>query len=337
MARPPATYERTRVLTTLITSTIWFLILYGTCAFSNGGKAMHMSPLEMANVASLTFLMVPYFGTHGVLMSLFKSVLAGRVIMPAAAQDASAGSGTENAWRRAAINVVLFGVVPAGIGYFLAIRTNPETMTRGVFAGRYALAGALICASVAWSVSGKPFLRTIGTPREKRGFVGTPDQYLWRYYSLPHGIANVVINFALAFALSPVPFAPGAIVPTQNVVGDTVAAFVVLTWLLTSGAKGQARNEALLGIAPPAAASNKKVWSASLTALLGGLAFAVVVGVLFFVTKAPGLGIWTWAAYRGVVFGVYAGILTKLVARAAINTALKTAEPVAAPATPAAA
>jgi predicted secreted protein len=337
MARPPAPYTRARVVTTLINSTIWSLLLYLTCAFSGGGKLEHMSPLEMANVTALTFLFIPYFTTHGVLMSLFNGVLKGSIIMPEATQDARAEAGTANPWRLATINAFVFGLVPAGIGYFIAIRADAATMTRGAFAGRYALAGALLCASVAWVVSGQPLLRTLRTPREKRGFLGTPDQYLWRYFALPHGIANTIINGVLAFALSPVPFAQaGAIVPTQHIVGDTVIALVVLTLLLASGARSQARNETLLGIAPPGAAAKRSVLNASLRALFCGFAFAVVVGVFFWLTKLPGLDIFSWAAYRAVVFGVYAGWLTKGVAQAAINSTLN-AEPVASPASTAAA
>jgi hypothetical protein len=34
------------------------------------------------------------------------------------------------------------------------------------------------------------------------------------------------------------------------------------------------------------------------------------------------LDVWSWAVYRGIVFGVYAALLTKAVAQASINTTL---------------
>jgi hypothetical protein len=336
MARPPAPYARARIVTTLITSTIWFLILFPISTFSGGGRLEHMSTLEMANVVAITLMFIPYFSTHGVLMSMYNGVLKGSIVMPASTASASAEPGTENPWRLATINAFAFGLVPAGIGYFLAM-SAAATMTRGVFAVRYALACTLLCAVVTYVVAGKPFLRTMQKPREKRGYTGTREQYLWRYFALPHGIANLIINAVLAFTLTPVPFSqPGAIVPTQHIIVDTVIALVVLTWLLASGARSQARNEALLGISPPAAASTHSVLSALSRVFLGGLAFSIAVGVVFWLTKSPGLSIVSWAVYRGVVLGVYAGWLTKEVARAAIKTTLA-AEPAATPASTAAA
>ncbi len=332
MTLSPAPYARARVVTTLTSSAIWFLLLYPISLFSGGGRTEHMSALEMATASALTLLFIPYFATHSVLMGMSKGVLKGRIILPEATQAASAQPGAENPWRLATVNAFVFGLVPAVIGYFLGMHADVHTMTRGVFAARYALAGALLCAGVTWVVSGQPFLRTIRKPREQRGFVGTPNQYLWRHFALPHGIANTIINGALAFALSPVPFAQaGAIVPSKHIVGDTVIALLLLTWLLAGAAKSQARNETLLGVAPPAAASKKSVLTASLSVLLGGFAFAIVVGLLFFLTKAPGLDVISWAIYRAIVFGVYAGWLTKVAAQAAINTTLNT-EPAASPA-----
>jgi hypothetical protein len=326
MARPPAPYARVRIFTTLITSVIWFLILYLSTAFFRGGKGEHMSPLEMANGTAFTFLFIPYFASHGVLMSMFKGVLAGTTVLPTATQDPRAGVPLANPWRLATINAFVFGLVPAALGFFLWERTDPATMTRGVFALRNALAGMLLCAVVAWVASGQPFLRTMMKPREQRAFAGTPDQYLWWYFAIPHGIANFIINGLLAFV-----FVPGALAPTRQIVGDTVIAFVVLTWLLTMGAKSQAHHETLLGIAPPAAASQKSTRKASLMMLLYGFGFAIIAALVFQLLKLPGLDVWSWAVYRAVVFGVYAALLTKAVAQASINTALH-AEPVASPA-----
>jgi hypothetical protein len=326
MARPPAPYARVRIFTTLITSMIWGLILYFTTAFFRGGKGEHMSPLEMANGTAFTFMFIPYFTTHGVLMSMFKGVLAGTTVSPAATQDPRASVPLVNPWRLATINAFVFGLVPAAIGFWLWKQTDPATMTRGVFALRNALAGMLLCAVVGWVASGQPFLRTMLKPREQRAFAGTPDQYLWRYFAIPHGIANFIINALLAFVL-----APGASVPTPQIVVDTVIALVILTWLLTMGAKSQAHHETLLGIAPPAAASQKSTRKASLMMLLYGFGFALVAALVFKVTKLPGLDVWSWAAYRAIVFGIYAALLTKAVAQASINTALH-AEPLASPA-----
>jgi hypothetical protein len=330
MARPPAPYARVRIFTVLITSMIWGLILYFSTAFFRGGKGEHMSPLEMANSTAFTFMFIPYFTTHGVLMSMFKGVLAGTTVVPAS-QDPRGGVPLDNPWRLATINAFVFGLVPAAIGFWLWDRTDPATMTRGVFALRNALAGMLLCAVVAWVASGQPFLRTLLKSKEQRAFAGTPDQYLWRYFAIPHGIANFIINALLAFV-----FAPGASVPTLQIVSDTVIALVVLTWLLTMGAKSQAHHETLLGIAPPAAASQKSTRKASLMMLLYGFGFALVAALVFKLTKLHGLDVWSWAAYRAIVFGTYAALLTKAVAQASINTTLHT-EPVASPASPVAA
>ena len=318
MARPPAPYPRVRVVTTLITSIIWGLILYLSTAFFRGGKAEHMSPLEMANATAFTFMFIPYFATHGVLMSMFKGVLADTTVLPAGAtQDPRAGVPLANPWRLATINAFLFGLPAAALGFFLWERIDPATMTRGVFAFRNALAGMLLCAVVAWVASGQPFLRTMLKPREQRAFAGTPEQYLWRYFAIPHGIANLFINALLAFVL-----APGAIVPAGQIVIDTVIALIILTWLLTMGAKSQAHHETLLGIAPPAAASQKSTRKASLMMLLYGFGFAIAAGVVFEL-KVHDLDVWSWAVYRAIVFGVYAALLTKAVAQASINTTLQ--------------
>jgi hypothetical protein len=323
MAQPPAPYIRVRIFTTLITSVIWGLILYFSTAFFRGGKGEHMSPLEMAIGTAFTFLFIPYFASHGVLMSMFKGVLAGTTVLPASTQDPRAGVPLANPWRLATISAFAFGLVPAAIGFFLWERTDAATMTRGVFALRNALAGMLLCAVVAWVASGQPFLRTMLKPREQRAFVGTPEQYLAWYFAIPHGIANFIINGLLAFV-----FAQSAIVPTRQIIGDTVIAFVILTWLLTMGAKSQAHHETLLGIAPPAAASQRSTRTASLFTLGCGFGFAIVAALVFNLLKLPGVDVWSWAVYRAVVFGVYAALLTKAVARASIHTTLH-AQPVA--------
>ena len=320
MTLPPAPYARARVFTTLITTLVWAVLLFVFTGFS---KEEYASPVGMANFTAVAFMFIPYFATHGVLMSMMNGVVKGSIIMPESAKDASGGGGTDNPWRLATINAFAFGLIPSGLGYFLAINVAPNSMTPRAFGIRYTLAGTALAAIVTWIASGRPFLRTMGMPIEKRAYVGTPDQYLMRYFALPHGIANTIINAALAFALSPVPFAQaGAIVPTAHIVFDTAATCLILTWLIASGSKSQARVETLLGIAPPAAASQKSVMNALMTTFFAGLGFTVVVGVILWLTKTPGLDVFSWAAYRGVVFGVYAGWLAKNVAQAAINTAL---------------
>jgi hypothetical protein len=77
----------------------------------------------------------------------------------------------------------------------------------------------------------------------------------------------------------------------------------------------------LLGIAPPAAASQKSTRTASLMMLLYGFGFAIAAGVAFEL-KVHDLDVWSWAVYRAIVFGVYAALLTKAVAQASINTTL---------------
>jgi hypothetical protein len=65
-------------------------------------------------------------------------------------------------------------------------------------------------------------------------------------------------------------------------------ALVILTWLLTMGAKSQAHHETLLGIAPPATASQKSTRKASLMMLAETLRHVVTPERFFLDAERPG-------------------------------------------------
>jgi hypothetical protein len=324
MSRPAAPHHVARIFTTVITAAVWCGILLLTGYASVGGfkkEVVHAAPVIMANVAAWGLLFIPYFATQGVLISMLDGVTKKRILAPDAIDKATAH--VSNPWRLGAIHALVVGLVPAAVAYFLGIRAGVDTMTPGGFAVRYAMAGTLLCAGIAWTVAGDPFMRIARLPRELRVFQGDPKRYLSTHFAWPHGIANAIINGALAFLLSPVSFAEaGAIVPTKNVVGDLVITFLVLTWLITSGTKTQARVETQWGIAPPAAASSNAVPTAFLVAFFAGIGFSIVAGIAFAVTKTPGLSIVSWAFFRGIVFGVYSAWLSARVAAATINSVL---------------
>jgi hypothetical protein len=330
MAMPPATASAARPFTTAITSAIWWLILYGVgWAFSGGSKVVHVPAIVMANVTAMSFVFIPYFATQGVLISMLDGVLKGRILLPDAAGAGAERS--ENPWRLGVINALIFGVAPAAIGYFVAMNASSDALTPGAFAVRFASAGALLCAAVAWSVSGAPFLRAARVPRGQPANGGDPKPYLWQRFVWPHGVANAIINGALAFALSPVPAAQdGAVVPAAHVVVDAAITFLILTWIIASGVKTHARVEATWGVAPPAAASRDSLPTAAMTAFFASLAFCVALGAIFWLTKAPGMSVIGWAVLRGVACGVYTAWLAKLAAQAVVRSVVSPKEEVAA-------
>jgi hypothetical protein len=337
MALPPATAKASRAITTLVTSAIWWLILYFTGRFfATGGKEVaYVSPLAMANITALSFVFIPYFATHGVLISLLDRVLKEKIILPPeATPDASARP--SNPWQKGVVNGLLFGLVPAAVGYYVSSNASADTITPRMFAVRYASAGALLVAIVVFVMAGAPFLRATRVPRGTPACDGDPQRYLWQYFVWPHGIGNAIINGALAYALSPVPFGQaGAVVPAAQVVIDAAITFLVLTWIIVSGVRTQARVEAQWGIAPPAAASQDTLPVAFMTAFFSSLAFAVAVGGVFWLTKVPGLSVTAWAVFRGLACGVYTAWLAKLAAQAVIGRVLNpeaSAKPTGAPA-----
>jgi hypothetical protein len=319
MAMPPAPHSLARVMTTVITSAVWWLILYGAgYAFCGGSKVAHVAPAVMANITVLSYVFIPYFVTQSVLISMLDGVLKQRIIVPDAPADPNGR--IDNPWRSGVINAVRFGLAPAAIGYVLAIRASADTVAPGAFASRFATGGMLMAAVVAWLVAGKPFLQAARVPRERRMFQGDPQQYLATRYAWPHGIANAIINGALAIALSPVSIADaGALVPAPNVVVDAVITFFILTWLMVAGAKTQARVEAQWGIAPESAATDIALPTAFLPAFFAGLGFATLVGIAFWLLGAHGMSVYSWVLFRGVVFGVYTAWVAKRVARAMLN------------------
>lgn len=317
MALPPANHNVARVFTTAITSTIWWFILYGAgYAFSGGSKVAHVSPLVMANVTAFSYVFIPYFATQGVLVSMLEGHIKGRILVPGG-EDPNARM--ENPWRMGLINALKFGLVPAGIGFALSITAGAESVTAGQFASRFAWGGTLVCAVVAYLVAGEPFLKATRVPRAQRMFQGDPQRYLFTHFALPHGIANGIINGVLAFALSPVPLAEGGMVPMKNVIGDLVITFFILTWLMVSGSKSQARMEAHWGVAPEAAASDYAVPTAFLPAFFASLGFSIMMGVAFHLLGMTELSVYLWVVFRGVVFGLYTAWLSKRVASAMLN------------------
>jgi hypothetical protein len=163
-------------------------------------------------------------------------------------------------------------------------------------------------------------LKQVKVPPANRTFKGDVNQYLWTRYILPHGIANLFINGALAFALSPVSFSePGAVVPAEVVVVDTLLTLVVLTWLISAGAKGLARAETEWGIATHDFTADLNMPSAFLPTFFSGVGFCIVLGVAFAWFDVEGLPVIGWAIYRGIFFGLYCGWVAKRCAQASIN------------------
>jgi hypothetical protein len=301
-------------------SAIWWVLLYvAGWIFAGGGKVDHVTPLVIANLTAISYLFVPYFVTEGALVSMMGALMKKRIVMPEVSEDPQARSA--NPWVLGAINVLIFGILPAVLGYMLSIRSTPDTLTPGQFAVRYAWGGTAVCAIVAWFVSGGPFLKQVRVPRANRRFAGDVNQYLWTRYILPHGIANLIINGALAFALSPVSFAEaGALVESKVVVGDAVITFFVLTWIVANGAKGLAHAEAEWGIAPEEfAARELNMPAAFLPTFFSGIGLCIVLGIAFAWFDVEGMSVLSWVVFRGVLFGAYCGWVAKRCAQASIN------------------
>jgi hypothetical protein len=309
-----------RAITTVILSAIWWVLLYvAGWIFAGGGKVDHVAPLVIANLTAISYLFVPYFVTEGTIVSMLGALTKQRIVMPPLSEDPQARPG--NPWVLGAINAVIFGILPAILGYMLSIRSTPDTLTPSAFAVRYAWGGTLLCAIVAWFVSGGPFLKQARVPRANRRFAGDVKRYLWTRYILPHGIANFFINGALAFALSPVSFSdPGALIEGKVVVADAVITFLVLTWIVTSGAKGMARAEAEWGIAPEEFRNPElNMPAAFLPCFFAGIGFCIVLGIAFAWFDFEGCRIISWAIFRGVLFGAFCGWVAQRCAQASIN------------------
>jgi hypothetical protein len=315
----PSPLPVVRAFTTIITSAIWWVLLFvAGWAFAGGGKVDHPTPLVMANLTAASYLFVPFFVTEGVLMSMLGTLMKKRIIMPEVREVANARP--SNPWLWGAIHALTIGVVAAVIGYLISSRATPDSLTPSQFAVRYAWGGTVLCAIVAWFVSGRLFLKQVEVPAANRPFHGDVNKYLWTRYILPHGISNMLINGALAFALAPVSAsAPGGIVPTEVVIGDLVITFVVLTWLVSSGAKAMAHVETEWGIAIHDFTADLNMPSAFLPTFFSGIGLAIVLGVAFAWFDVPGLSVMSWVVFRGVIFGAYCGWVAKRCAQASIN------------------
>jgi hypothetical protein len=315
----PAPLVVVRALTTVVTSAIWWILLYvAGWLFTIASKVDHPSPLLMANLTAISYLFVPYFATEGVLMSMLGAHMKQRIVMPAVTEDPKARP--TNPWLLSLIHVAIFGVVPAILGYMVSIRAAPDSLTPSQFAVNYAWGGTGICALVAWYVSGRPFLKQVRVPRASRPFAGTVNQYLWPRYILPHGISNFFINGALAFALAPAATAEaGVFVPAEQVIVDLVITFLVLTCLVSSGAKSMARAETEWGVATRDFTADLHMPAAFLPTFFSGLGLAIVLGISFAIFDVDGMGVTTWAVFRAVIYGAYCGWVAKRCAQASIN------------------
>jgi hypothetical protein len=258
-------------------------------------------------------------------MGGLRRVLDGKIVLPDDGVDAGASPG--NAWWASAVNALKYGALPA-IAAFVLANNSTSAISAGQFAVLQVLCFTPFVAFVVFSVGGRPLLQATRVPRGKSRFDGDPAAYLRAHFMIPQAFTNAVLNAAIAFLISPVPFAGGtAMVPARNVVVDAVITFVILTWLVGSAARSQARTEAAWGIAPKGAAGSQSVLKGFLIPLFGAVGFAVALGVLFTITHTAAIGIYSWAAFRGIVFGVYAAWLSKSVAQAALAGALSTATP----------
>jgi hypothetical protein len=315
----PAPLVVVRAITTVLTSAIWWFLLYvAGWLFTIAGKVDHPSPLLMANLTAISYLFVPYFATEGVLMSMLGAHQKQRIVMPAISEDPKARP--TNPWLSSLINVAIFGILPAILGYMVSIRAAPDSLTPSEFAVRYAWGGTGVCALVAWYVSGRPFLKQAAVPRANRTFTGTVNQYLWPRYVLPHGIANFFINGALAFALAPAATAEaGVFVPTEQVIADLVITFLVLTCLVSSGAKSMAHTETEWGIATHDFTADLHMPAAFLPTFFAGLGLAIVLGISFAIFDVDGMSVTSWAVFRAVIYGAYCGWVAKRCAQASIN------------------
>jgi hypothetical protein len=287
--------------------------------FAGGANVATVSPIVRANVAGLSYLFIPLFTTQGVLTGMMDALLQQRLALPEA--PAAPVDHADNPWRLGLINVLRFGVPWAVLAYLVAGRDTFGALTPAGFAWRFAMAGCALCAITAWVVSGTAFTRETRVPREQRPFRGDATRYAWSRHVWPHTITNAVINCAVAFALFPLPIAQaGALVPAQLVVGDTFITFVILIGLIAGGVSTHVRVDRLWGIALPSdTGSATKLRPLLLRALLVSTLFTVAIGMVFWATGTPGLGVYAWAAYRGVVFGVFPAWLARSVVRVGLQ------------------
>lgn len=309
-----------RAISVAITSAIWWVILYiAGWLFAGAGKVDHVSPLAMANITALSYLFIPYFATESTLVSMIGALMKKRIIMPDNAEDPKARP--SNPWLLATINAVAFGIIPAVIGYMLSKNAAPDTISPSTYGVRFAWGGIPVVAIVTWFVSGRPFLKQARVPVANRAYQGGVEKYLWTRYILPHGIANFIINGALAYALAPMATEAGAaiVVPNEVVIGDGVIALMILTGLISAGAKGMARTETEWGVATYDFRADLHMPAAFLPCVFSGIGVCIVLGLSFWIFDVNGLGVTTWAVLRGIAFGVYCGWVAKRCAQASIN------------------
>lgn len=317
----PAPLIVVRVLTTVITSAIWWVILFiAGWLFSGAGKVDFVSPEVMANVAAVGYLFVPFFVSEGVLVSMLGAHLQKRIILPPITEDPKARPQNPFVW--GVVNAVTIGALAAYVGHMIGQGAKPDTLTPSEFGVRFAWGGTLLVAIVAFFMSGAPFMRQLRVPAQNRPYAGSAMQYLLTRYALPHGISNFVINGALAFALSPVSIAdPTARVPNENVIGDGVIASAVLVWIISSGAKGMARVETAWGIARYDYRRNLHMPAAFLPVFFAAIGVCIVLGIAFAWFDVEGITVYTWAWLRAIGFGVFCGWCALRCAQASINEA----------------
>jgi hypothetical protein len=319
MALPPAPYALARFVTVLITVAVWFcLLLVMGFIFSGGASVKHVSPEVMANVAAMVFVFIPFFSAQGVLTGMMDGLLQQRIVLHATPDVALR---SRNPWSVAAVLALCVGLPCAVVGHVLASGAALDTFTPGAFALKLASYGVLPCALTAWIVSGRPFLHETRVSQEHRRYDGDAMRYVWVRHVWPNALVNAVINFAVAYALTPGDLNDAqSLAPIELVVGDTLVTFLVLSALITGGVATHARVDRAWGIAPglpsEGAGGMRRV---ILPKLLAGVAFTVFVGLGLWLTKQRAVAALPWAIYRGVVFGFYAGWVARDVALAKLR------------------
>ena len=331
MALPPAPYGLARVVTVLITAVVWFCVLLVLgYIFSGGANVKYVTPDVMANIVAMSFVFIPFFSTQGVLTGMMDGLLQQRFVLPDATPDAALRS--RSPWLPAAVLACCLGVPAAVMGYVWASGLPAETLTPGAFAWKLASHGVLLCALTAFIVAGKPYLHEARVPESKRRFDGDAMRYVWARHVWPNTLVNLIINFAVAYALVPGSLSdPASVAPNELVVGDTFVTCAVLCILMSAGVGTHARVDRAWGIAPLIEPSTDATLAgAVLPKFFAGIALTIVVGVALWLSGQRGLSALSWAVYRGIVFGAYCGWLARDIALAKLRAPSPGTQPMAA-------
>jgi hypothetical protein len=298
-----------------ITAAVWFCVLLLTgYIFSGGANVKYVTPEVMANVVALSFVFIPFFSTQGVLTGMMDGALQQRFLAPKAAPGETLRS--RNPWLLAVVLAACFGMPAAAAGYLGAGGLPAETLTPGAFAWKLASFGVLLCGLTAFVVAGGPYLHETRVPQARRRVDGDAMQYVWARHVWPNTLVNLVINFAVAYALVPGKLSdPDSVAPNELVVGDTLVTCIVLCILMSAGVGTHARVDRAWGIAPLLEPDPKATMAAAvLPKLFAGVALTVAVAIALWLSGQQGLSAPVWAVYRGLLFGAYCGWLARDIA-----------------------